>query len=155
MHRNPAITPGTRNGKSEGGGCSPGLVGLSVTRREAGEIDRALTAHRDRLVPDGFPHAASLMAPPDTLDGQRRDAHPPEGASGPTTIELKSNFMGTACEARITRMASAASLGRCTRIRQCAGPAGRYRARHGAASPRAAAFVAQRSGVRERSCVDD
>ena len=43
-------------------------------------------------------------------------AHLPDGASGFTTIELKSNFLGTALEGRIVATATLVHGGRTTQI---------------------------------------
>ena len=48
--------------------------------------------------PNGFLHAASVILLADTCAGYATIAHLPEGAKNFTTIELKSNFLGTAKE---------------------------------------------------------
>ena len=59
------------------------------------------------MAPNGFLHAASVVALADTACGYGCVASLPQGASGFTTIELKTNFLGTArsemveCEARL------------------------------------------------------
>lgn len=61
------------------------------------------------MAPNGFMHAASVIALADSASGYGCVASLPPGASGFTTIELKSNFLGTArqgetvtCEARLS-----------------------------------------------------
>ena len=51
---------------------------------------------RRHMAPNGFLHAASVIALADTSCGYGSQVSLPAGASGFTTIELKSNFMGTA-----------------------------------------------------------
>ena len=48
------------------------------------------------MAPNGFLHAASVIALADTSCGYGSQVSLPAGATGFTTIELKSNFMGTA-----------------------------------------------------------
>ena len=52
------------------------------------------------MAPNGFLHAASVIALADTSCGYACVANLPQGASGFTTLELKSNFLGTAREGR-------------------------------------------------------
>lgn len=60
------------------------------------------------MAPNGFLHAAAVIALADTACGYGAVASLPQGASGFTTIELKSNFLASAkvgeavaCEARL------------------------------------------------------
>ena len=60
------------------------------------------------MAPNGFMHAASGVALADSAAGYACVCSLPDGASGFTTIELKTNFLGTAqvgevveCEARL------------------------------------------------------
>lgn len=48
------------------------------------------------MAPNGFMHAASVIALADSACGVGCARSLPEGASGFTTIELKSNFLGSA-----------------------------------------------------------
>jgi uncharacterized protein (TIGR00369 family) len=114
MQRNPAVTVEVLNQKSEG--YLPGLVGLAITRIADGEIDGALTVRKELLAPNGFLHAASVIALADTLSGYGCVAHLPPVASGFTTVELKSNFLGTAREGTVTATARAVHLGRTTHV---------------------------------------
>ncbi len=68
------------------------------------------------LAPNGYLHAASVIALADTAAGYGCAAHLPDGASGFTTIELKSNFLGTSLEGRITTRATLVHGGRTTQI---------------------------------------
>ncbi len=68
------------------------------------------------LAPNGFLHAASVVALADSCAGYACRAHLPEGAKGFTTIELKSNFLGTARSGAIRCVAEAEHLGRTTQV---------------------------------------
>ena len=51
--------------------------------------------------PNGFLHAASVIALVDSACGYACVASLPEGASGFTTIELKANYLGSAKEGEV------------------------------------------------------
>ncbi len=93
------------NGRSEG--ALPGLIGLEVVGVEEGRISSRLRLREELLAPNGYLHAATVVALADTSCGYGTFVGLPEGATGFTTIELKSNFLGTAregtigCEARL------------------------------------------------------
>ena len=75
-----------------------------------------LAVRREVMAPNGFLHAASVVALADTSCGYGCVAHLPEGASGFTTVELKANFLGTAREGAIACLARAVHLGRTTQV---------------------------------------
>ncbi len=68
------------------------------------------------MAPNGFLHAASVIALADTACGYGVIAYLPEGARGFTTIELKSNFLGTAREGVLTCEAVRVHNGRTTQV---------------------------------------
>jgi 1,4-dihydroxy-2-naphthoyl-CoA hydrolase len=68
------------------------------------------------LAPNGYLHAGTVVTLADTACGYACVAHLPDGASSFTTIELKSNFMGTAREGIIECEAKAVHLGRSTQV---------------------------------------
>ncbi len=68
------------------------------------------------LAPNGFLHAATVMALADTACGYGCIAHMPKGAENFTTVELKSNFLGTAREGTIACIARPAHLGNTTQV---------------------------------------
>jgi 1,4-dihydroxy-2-naphthoyl-CoA hydrolase len=89
-------------------GRLPGLIGLVFTHGEHGLVRARLDIRPDHLAPNGYLHAATVIAIADTACGYGAVAARPEGATGFTTIELKTNFLGTvrgggaiACEARL------------------------------------------------------
>jgi len=94
----------------------PGLLGLKVTAVEEGRCAMRADIRRDMLAPNGFLHAAVVVALADTAAGFGSISHLPEGASGFTTIELKANFLGTARGGAIACVATAAHLGRSTHV---------------------------------------
>jgi len=110
----PEITPEALNAR--GVGHLPGLVGLTVLRVAPDGLDSRLPVRRELLAPNGFLHAASVIALADTSCGYACVANLPAGASGFTTVELKSNFFGTALEGAIFCRARPAHLGRTTQV---------------------------------------
>jgi 1,4-dihydroxy-2-naphthoyl-CoA hydrolase len=68
------------------------------------------------MAPNGYLHAASVIALADTACGFACFAHLPEGAQNFTTIELKTNFLGTAKEGKLKAEARAVHLGRTTQV---------------------------------------
>jgi len=68
------------------------------------------------LAPNGYLHAATVIALADTACGYGCFAHLPPGAERFTTIELKSNFLGTALDGTIACVARPAHLGNTTQV---------------------------------------
>jgi uncharacterized protein (TIGR00369 family) len=97
-------------------GTLPGLLGLAVTDHEPGRLAAALDIRPEVLAPNGYLHAATVVGLADTACGLATRALLPEGASGFTTIELKTNFLGTAREGRISVVATNAHAGRTTQV---------------------------------------
>ena len=77
-------------------GKLPGLLGVQVLSLEQGALTAELTVRDELLAPNGFLHAATVIGLADTACGYACLAHLPETARNFTTIELKSNFLGTA-----------------------------------------------------------
>jgi uncharacterized protein (TIGR00369 family) len=101
---------------NRGDGFLPGLVGVRILGIAEGRVDAELEIRPDLLAPNGFLHAASIIALADTACGYACIAHLPEGAQNFTTIELKSNFLGTVRSGAIACVATAAHLGRSTQL---------------------------------------
>jgi len=99
-----------------GAGFLPGLFGLRVMAVEQGMLIAELDIRPEILAPNGFLHAASVIALADTSCGYGCIAHLPKGAENFTTIELKSNFLGTERKGTIACIAKAAHLGRNTQV---------------------------------------
>ena len=97
-------------------GTLPGLLGLTVTAHEPGRLAATLDVRPDLLAPNGYLHAATVVALADTACGLATRALLPEGSVGFTTIELKANYLGTAREGRIAVVATNAHAGRTTQV---------------------------------------
>jgi 1,4-dihydroxy-2-naphthoyl-CoA hydrolase len=108
------LTAEVFNGRSRG--HLPGLVGLEILEVTAECVLSRLPVRREVMAPNGFLHAAAVIALADTSCGYGCLALLPEGASGFTTIELKSNFLGTARDGAIACRATPLHLGRTTQV---------------------------------------
>jgi uncharacterized protein (TIGR00369 family) len=97
-------------------GTLPGLIGLEMTQAGDGRAAGELVIRPEVLAPNGYLHAATVVALADTTCGYGTVASLPEGARGFTTIELKTNFLGTAREGRITCAATLMHGGRTTQV---------------------------------------
>jgi 1,4-dihydroxy-2-naphthoyl-CoA hydrolase len=94
----------------------PGRFGLVVTRIAEGELDAELALQPWMMAPNGYLHAASVLLLADTAAGYACAAHLPDKAKNFTTIELKSNFLGSAREGTIRAECRADHLGRTTHV---------------------------------------
>lgn len=89
-------------------GALPGELKIEWADVSNGHASGGFTVEKIHMAPNGFMHAASVVALTDTACGYGCVASLPEGASGFTTIEIKANYLGTAkvgervtCEARL------------------------------------------------------
>lgn len=108
------LTPASFN--QRGADCLPGHLGMVITHVAKGELRIELPVTRALMAPNGFLHAGSIVALADTAAGYGCIASLPEGAAGFTTLELKSNHLGTAREGTLDCVAKAAHLGRTTQV---------------------------------------
>jgi uncharacterized protein (TIGR00369 family) len=96
--------------------CLPSLLGLKIISAEPEQIVSELAVRPELFAPNGYLHAASIIALADTSCGYGAILNLPAGASGFTTIELKSNFTGTARDGLIECLAQPLHLGRTTQL---------------------------------------
>ncbi|HVK96054.1 MAG TPA: PaaI family thioesterase [Noviherbaspirillum sp.] len=97
-------------------GYLPQLLGITVTAVDTGRLHAEMTVTPSHLAPNGYLHAGSVVTLADSACGFACLANLPQGASSFTTIELKSNFLGTAREGVIECEASAIHMGRNTQV---------------------------------------
>jgi 1,4-dihydroxy-2-naphthoyl-CoA hydrolase len=86
----------------------PGELALEWDEVAIGRARGRFTAVKRHMAPNGYMHAASVVCLMDSACGYACVCSLPDGASGFTTVELKTNFLGTAqvgevvsCEARL------------------------------------------------------
>ena len=99
-----------------GAGKLPGLIGLEIIDAAPERVAGRLEVRDALLAPNGFLHAASVIALVDSLAGYGAMLNLPEGAEGFTTVELKSNFLGTAREGALIAEAKPVHCGRKTQV---------------------------------------
>ena len=97
-------------------GFLPGWFGMKVTAITPGRLEMELPIKQEMLAPNGFLHAASIVALADTAAGFATIAHLPEGSESFTTIELKTNFFSTQREGTVRCVATAIHAGRNTQV---------------------------------------
>jgi uncharacterized protein (TIGR00369 family) len=94
----------------------PAHLGVVVTHVLAGELRAEFQVQRFLLAPNGYLHAGSVVSLADTCTGYGCLANLPEGATGFTTLELKSNHLGTAREGIVACVAKVVHLGKTTQV---------------------------------------
>jgi uncharacterized protein (TIGR00369 family) len=93
--------------REAGSSLLPGTLGVEVDEVADGIAHAHLDVADKHLAPNGYLHAAAVIALADTACGYGCILSLPEGGTGFTTIELKTNFVrsvrqGTiVCEARL------------------------------------------------------
>jgi 1,4-dihydroxy-2-naphthoyl-CoA hydrolase len=99
-----------------GEGHLPGHMGVEILTLTREAVESRMAVRPEVMAPNGFLHAASVIALADTSCGYGCVANLPEGARGFTTIELKSNFLGTARDGEVLCRATPVHLGRSTHV---------------------------------------
>lgn len=102
--------------KGFGKGHLPGYLGVEILAVGPEAVESRMAVRKEVMAPNGYLHAASVIALADTSCGYGCVAKLPEGARGFTTIELKSNFLGTTREGGIRCRATPVHLGRTTQV---------------------------------------
>jgi 1,4-dihydroxy-2-naphthoyl-CoA hydrolase len=99
-----------------GAGRFPGHLGVRVTEAGSGRARARLDVAPHHLAPNGYLHAGAVVGLADTACGYGCFASLPEGSSGFTTIELKTNFLGTALDGTLEAEATLVHGGRTTQV---------------------------------------
>lgn len=97
-------------------GYLAGELGIEWFRAEEGLVAGRLRVERRHLASTGYLHAAAVVALADTACGYGCLATLPTRATGFTTAELKSNYLGTARDGVVTCEARAVHRGRTTQV---------------------------------------
>ncbi|MCL4716826.1 MAG: PaaI family thioesterase [Hyphomonadaceae bacterium] len=91
-------------------------MGLEWIEARPGLVRGRFEVKRHHMAPNGFLHAASVIALADSACGYGCVISKPAEAVGFTTIELKSNFLGTARDGAVACAASLVHGGRTTQV---------------------------------------
>jgi 1,4-dihydroxy-2-naphthoyl-CoA hydrolase len=94
----------------------PAHLGIRITQLVAGELRAELVVRPELMAANGYLHAGAVVSLADTAAGFGCVAHLPEGAQNFTTIELKSNHVGTAREGTLACVARLLHGGRTTQV---------------------------------------
>jgi 1,4-dihydroxy-2-naphthoyl-CoA hydrolase len=94
----------------------PGLVGVEIHEVVDGVVHAGLALRDEHMAPNGYLHAAAVIALADTACGYGCILSLPEGGIGFTTIELKTNFVRSAQQGTITCEARLVHGGRTTQL---------------------------------------
>lgn len=97
-------------------GKLPSHMGIVFTQVDGSGLCGELELQEIHMAPNGFLHAGSVVTLADTCCGYGCLSNLPEGATGFTTIELKSNHLGTARQGTIVSRATPVHLGRTTQV---------------------------------------
>jgi len=101
---------------SRSGDNLPGWFSMKVVEVREGSLTMEYAIRPQYLAPNGFLHAATVVALADTACGYGCIAHLPKGAENFTTVELKTNFLGTARDGTLACVARPAHLGKTTQV---------------------------------------
>ncbi|NDC08173.1 MAG: PaaI family thioesterase [Oxalobacteraceae bacterium] len=91
-------------------------LGFELLAAAEGSVSAAFEVKPHHLAPNGYLHAASIIMLADSCCGFGCMLHLPEGAQSFTTIEIKSNHLGTARDGRVECEAKPVHQGRTTQV---------------------------------------
>jgi uncharacterized protein (TIGR00369 family) len=94
----------------------PGLLGIQIDEIEEGHVRMHLPLRPELLAPNGYLHAGTVVALADSACGYGCIASLPDGATGFTTIELKTNFLATVLEGTLLVESRRVHAGRTTQV---------------------------------------
>ncbi len=97
-------------------GKLPGHLGIVVTHADGSEVAAEIAVTETHMAPNGYLHAGTVVTLADTCAGYGCVLNLPPGATGFTTVELKSNHLRTAKEGTIVGSAKPVHLGKTTQV---------------------------------------
>lgn len=101
---------------SAGVGKLPGHLGIVITEVSALRVSGELPVVESVMAPNGYLHAGAIVTLADTVCGYGCVANLPIDAAGFTTIELKSNHLGTTLDGTIMAVATPLHRGKTTQV---------------------------------------
>ena len=97
-------------------GHLPDHMNLEWLEARPGFVRGRFSVQQHHMAPNGFLHAASVIALADSACGYGCVISKPDTAIGFTTIELKTNFLGTARDGGVAAAATMVHGGRNTQV---------------------------------------
>ena|SRR5436190_12507195 len=94
----------------------PGFVGIEVVNVSMNSAIARLEIKKSHFAPNGYVHAGSIITLADTIAGYACLYNLPESAVSFTTIELKSNFLGSIKTGYIKAEATLQHPGKTTQV---------------------------------------
>lgn len=94
----------------------PGHLGIKITNVGEQTFSAEMPVTKQLMAPNGYLHAGSVVSLADSCCGLGCVSNLPKGATGFTTIELKSNHLGTAREGIVECTAKLFHGGRTTQV---------------------------------------
>lgn len=92
------------------------MLGFEIIGFDEHGLTASMEIKAHHLAPNGYLHAAAIITLADTACGFGCMLSLPEGANSFTTIELKSNHLGTAREGKLEVLAKPLHSGRTTQV---------------------------------------
>lgn len=99
-----------------GRNCLADMLGIEILQIDGNKLKSQMKITPQHLAPNGYLHAATVIALADTTCGWGTYLNLPETAGGFATLELKSNFLGTCLEGIIYCEATAEHIGKSTQV---------------------------------------
>ena len=97
-------------------GYLPDLLDIKIEKVEKEKAYGSMKIKKKHLAANGYMHGGSVVTFADTVCGYGTFVHLPEEAKNFTTIEIKSNFLGTALKGTVYCEAVAEHLGKTTQV---------------------------------------
>ena len=94
----------------------PAHLGIVITEVSASRVSGELPVVESVMAPNGYLHAGTIVTLADTVSGYGCIANLPADAVGFTTIELKSNHLGTTLDGTIVAVATPLHRGKTTQV---------------------------------------
>src|SRR4029079_587390 len=94
----------------------PGHLGIEFLAVDPDEVRARMPIQRGVCAWNGFLHAGAVVSLADSCCGYATPRNLPDGAEGFTSIELKSDFLGTTLEGDVVCIATPAHKGRTTQV---------------------------------------
>ena len=99
-----------------GADCFPGFVGIEVLQVEKNFAIARMEIKNFHFAPNGYLHAGSIVTLADTIAGYACLYNLPDNGISFTTIELKSNFLGSIKNGSIKAEANLQHSGKTTQV---------------------------------------
>ncbi len=96
-----------------------GAIGINLTRFDGARLYGQVEIGDIHQAPNGYLHAGVVVSLADTLCGIGCQLLLPEGATGFTTVELKTNFLSTARVGTVCGVSHMVHGGRTTQVWDC------------------------------------